>query len=297
MTRIIPWLMIFFFAQLAQNEEIVLDPLNQDNTINRYLGGGWRIDNLPGFSPGDGITFMWDISYERNFIEFEISNSSEVDSALITFSLVWTMGDGLSLHYPKFFGEGTHGALSYVNWGDELELADWDTPVLENFTLVDEIVLNTHRIDVTPVIRNQGGESVQFMISCWPHECDNDGLFDNFSVRDFKLVLYTSPTSVPAEDSGNQALVYRLDQNFPNPFNPSTTISYVIPADVHVVIDVYNILGQPIIQLVNAFQPAGCHQAEWHGISSEGGAVSSGVYFYRIKAGQFSASRIMVLTR
>ena len=95
-----------------------------------------------------------------------------------------------------------------------------------------------------------------------------------------------------------RAKSFALEQNFPNPLNPSTTISYGLPMDCHVRIAIYNSIGQLAAQLINASQAAGWHQVMWNA------EVSSGVYLCRIEAISQSNSNIhfvdtkkMVLTR
>lgn len=80
---------------------------------------------------------------------------------------------------------------------------------------------------------------------------------------------------------------FSLSQNYPNPFNPTTMIKFGIPAEVDVRIDIYNILGQKVITLVDKKYQTGFHQVRWSGLNSRSRLVSSGVYFYRIKAGKF----------
>ncbi|HTP11973.1 MAG TPA: T9SS type A sorting domain-containing protein, partial [Bacteroidota bacterium] len=83
-----------------------------------------------------------------------------------------------------------------------------------------------------------------------------------------------------------------LEQNFPNPFNPSTTIGYALPRGVHVTLTVFNILGQQVATLVNEYQQAGFHQSRF-----DGAGLSSGVYFYRLSAGEYSSTRRLLLLR
>jgi hypothetical protein len=77
---------------------------------------------------------------------------------------------------------------------------------------------------------------------------------------------------------------FAISQNYPNPFNPSTRIEYVLPAQSHVAITIYNILGQEVASLLDEDQMGGRHSVEWNGRSTRGVPVSSGVYFYRIEA-------------
>ncbi|KPJ58768.1 MAG: hypothetical protein AMJ46_13655 [Latescibacteria bacterium DG_63] len=94
--------------------------------------------------------------------------------------------------------------------------------------------------------------------------------------------------------------VFALSQNSPNPFNPSTTISYEIPESsdaVKVVMAVYNIRGQKVITLVDELKEAGQYSVNWNGRNENGRRVSSGVYFYRMSAGDFTAVRKMVIVK
>ncbi len=90
---------------------------------------------------------------------------------------------------------------------------------------------------------------------------------------------------------------FALYQNHPNPFNPTTKISFDMDQPGQVVLKVYNILGQEVITLTDQEYPAGPHELIWNGLDSNDNPVASGIYLYRIKAGQSSASRKMVLLK
>ena len=83
-----------------------------------------------------------------------------------------------------------------------------------------------------------------------------------------------------------------LSQNYPNPFNAKTAIEYALPFDSHVRIIIYNLLGQSIETLVDRDQSAGHHQVLW-----DAADVPTGVYFYRIEAAEFTATRKMLLAK
>ncbi|MCD6162732.1 MAG: T9SS type A sorting domain-containing protein [candidate division Zixibacteria bacterium] len=85
---------------------------------------------------------------------------------------------------------------------------------------------------------------------------------------------------------------FSLSQNYPNPFNPTTTIAYDLPKQSHVNIDIYDILGRQVETLVNKQQPAGYHQAIWNANSKP-----SGMYFYKLKAGEFTETKKMLLLK
>ena len=90
---------------------------------------------------------------------------------------------------------------------------------------------------------------------------------------------------------------FSLSQNYPNPFNMSTSIEYGLPEQCHVLITVYNILGQRVSTLIDGIEPAGLHQVEWNGTNSYGNTVASGVYIYRIVASSYVKSKKMILVK
>ncbi|MFQ6093917.1 MAG: T9SS type A sorting domain-containing protein, partial [bacterium] len=100
-----------------------------------------------------------------------------------------------------------------------------------------------------------------------------------------------------ADDDGLTPKTYLLHQNYPNPFNPETEILYALPQSAHVSVTVYNVLGQVVKVLVNEDQPAGSYRAQWDGRSNTGEEVASGIYFYQMQAGDFKATKRMVLMR
>jgi flagellar hook assembly protein FlgD len=89
----------------------------------------------------------------------------------------------------------------------------------------------------------------------------------------------------------------RLDQNFPNPFNPTTAISFALDASSHTTLDVYDVRGALVRTLVDGPQPAGAHRVEWDGTDNSGRRVASGVYYYRLDTGTTEATRKMVLLK
>jgi len=90
---------------------------------------------------------------------------------------------------------------------------------------------------------------------------------------------------------------FALKQNYPNPFNPTTEIKYVLPQDCLVRLEVYNILGQKVITLIDEEQKAGYKVVHWDSRSESGNDVTSGIYFYRLQAGDFVQTRKMVVLK
>ncbi|MEE8418381.1 MAG: T9SS type A sorting domain-containing protein, partial [candidate division Zixibacteria bacterium] len=85
---------------------------------------------------------------------------------------------------------------------------------------------------------------------------------------------------------------FSISQNYPNPFNASTTIQYNLPAVSDVKIDIYNILGRKVETLIQGEQQAGYHQITW-----DAEDASSGLYFYRIQAGEYAETKKMLLLK
>lgn len=93
--------------------------------------------------------------------------------------------------------------------------------------------------------------------------------------------------------SGNLTIAdYNIEQNYPNPFNPNTTIRYQLPKESNVVIKIFDILGNEIYTLVNEEKPTGIYE-----VSFNASNLSSGVYFYRISAGDFNSTKKMILIK
>jgi Secretion system C-terminal sorting domain len=91
--------------------------------------------------------------------------------------------------------------------------------------------------------------------------------------------------------------VYSLSQNYPNPFNPSTKINFSLPKQGNVTITIYDIMGREVYTLVNKNMKPGKYQTIWTSINNDGKTVASGLYFYRIEAGNFVESKKMILVR
>jgi hypothetical protein len=85
--------------------------------------------------------------------------------------------------------------------------------------------------------------------------------------------------------------------NYPNPFNPMTQIAFDVPKASRVTVTVYDASGRLVKTLVSETMAAGQHEVRWNGQDSHGRSVSSGVYFSRVKAGDFTATRSMTLVR
>jgi len=167
--------------------------------------------------------------------------------------------------------------------------ANWSTPVnLTETPGFQEILLHA-----APVLRSNGadsytlflGRSYQTGITTYPPE--------SIAPTTFFVGSHTftaSPSSV-GDEPGTPA-GFHLSQNYPNPFNPATTIEYTVKPTGPVSIKVFNMLGQDVATLVNGNVGAGTYQ-----VTFDGASLPSGVYMYRMQAGNYSESRKMVLLK
>lgn len=103
------------------------------------------------------------------------------------------------------------------------------------------------------------------------------------------------PTVVLADLASPAAFL--LLPNYPNPFNPETTLRYQLPEAGQVQLKIYNALGQVVRTLVDGLQPAGAQQVVWDGRDEGGQDVAGGVYLYRLEAGDRVQTRLMLLAR
>jgi hypothetical protein len=90
---------------------------------------------------------------------------------------------------------------------------------------------------------------------------------------------------------------FALSQNYPNPFNPTTTINFEIAKEAKVNVQIYDLLGNKVITLVNTNKLAGAYNVMWNGLNNAGEIMPTGTYFYRITAGSFTQTKKMVLMK
>ena len=100
--------------------------------------------------------------------------------------------------------------------------------------------------------------------------------------------LYKFQTALDTKESPGLTTRIELMQNYPNPFNPSTTISYGLPEESNVSLVIYDVRGQVVQTLESGHQPAGWSDVVWNGQTSDGKTISTGIYFGRLEAGEYS---------
>jgi hypothetical protein len=135
-------------------------------------------------------------------------------------------------------------------------------------------------------------EQPRVHINLWklgdPLPSDQEVVIDRFAFYPEGVTTGAQPPATPA---------YSLSSAFPNPFNPNTTIRYSLEKGGYTELTVFDVAGRRVRVLVSGFVPTGAHEIAWNGLDDSGRPVSSGVYFYRLRSGDFAETRKMVLLR
>jgi len=121
----------------------------------------------------------------------------------------------------------------------------------------------------------------------------------NLNFFDYPLRCTKVKLEYTSNSNNNKQIVneYKLLENYPNPFNPITTLKYDLPEDSFVDITVYDMLGKIVNNLVNKNQNSGSKLVQWDATNNQGKPVSAGVYLYKIQAGEFSQTKKMILLK
>ncbi|MCX6831850.1 MAG: T9SS type A sorting domain-containing protein [candidate division Zixibacteria bacterium] len=171
----------------------------------------------------------------------------------------------------------------------------------ENGHLCGQATVGTGgRISFTPVYRDDKGTttvegpdlggSINLAVNGIPVQ--QSYTFSGLGDR-IRLTALTSLSKHPE----NLPRQFGLAQNYPNPFNPGTSIDFSLPVASRATVDVYNVVGEKVTTLLDRFLPAGRYSVSWDGANANGKPASSGMYFYRLKAGEFTDTKKMMLVK
>ena len=221
----------------------------------------------PGLEPADGYAAL--MSAYATYGKFDLVNAVAADLSMHTWyemgptdkmEVLINAGSG----WEGYQFEGNSGGWTYV----QLDLTDW--PVYGNLLGYSNITFALHFISSANIPKPEGA------------------FVDN-------VVIRKQTTSAVGENDKAIPEVFELNQNYPNPFNPQTSIAYSLPRDADVTLTIYNIFGQKVRTVVDQKVKAGYHTVQWDGVDTYGSKVASGVYFYKISAGTFTAMKKMIL--
>ncbi len=231
-----------------------------------------------------------------------------LDSSEVPGYVDWSRVDGSfegSSGNPGY-SSAVQGVIS--NWGaigDTAWIRMGDVPVYCVHGTSDSLVFYTHVPAYGPfqysskyifmTAQQKGIPSGLRLFYGAGHELDGDTTKQDSAIADFSAWLFTilrASTESVQEAPPVRPTSITLDQNFPNPFNPETVISGQWTADSFVRLAVYDVLGREVAVLANGRYPAGRYS-----FTFDGSRLASGVYFYRLTAGTYSAVRTMLLVR
>ena len=235
------------------------------------LEGAQAIGGIP--SPAIHITGS---TMDPKSANFTLFNMVGVNGPT-TWGAIGRDGTGVfAISYPVEWGRGRPGSTRFnmINQG-----SDYDglySGIYLSFTTIDDS--GSHAGNVAE------GKYGPKMLSNTP--------YDVFSGR-----MGGGVTAVSANEAAGTPDSYTLGDAYPNPFNPETNIEFSVPADGHVKIDVFNSVGQLVNSIVDQDLSAGAYTATWEALDVSGNQVSSGVYFYRMEAGDFTSTRSMTLLK
>jgi hypothetical protein len=120
--------------------------------------------------------------------------------------------------------------------------------------------------------------------------------YDMSNLWRYRLIVYNTNVSSSMMET-DPALDFKLHQNFPNPFNPSTTIRFNLFQPERIKLEIFNINGEVICNLIDKEFSPGQHELIWDGLDSNGSKVSSGVYFYRLISSDKELTKKMILIK
>ena len=198
---------------------------------------------------------------------------------LLTDSLLFAVQEGININRGST-PRGNASEISTIN----------SDPALLAFDLEDG-----EQIAKIPLPSNAAGSPITYLMNGMQYIVIPVG----GASQKAELVAVGLDESLVDIESGQPIIPkeFSLFQNFPNPFNPETTIKYQLPEAANVILEIYNITGQKIATLVNQQQSPGLRSAVWDGRDQFGAIMSSGIYIYRIQANDFTEARKMVLLR
>lgn len=238
--------------------------------------------------------------YTGMFVDFDVTsatfgtNQGAVDTS---FQLVYTWNDG-----DPYYGFASMDGLS---GGHATDAGGINTIRTETFTFMSTFDFTTSG---PADIRQWGGTHVGDIAAgdtawtTWALVAGDDlaqiqaNAYDA-NQRAFALGWIGDVTVGIGDDQAGIPVEFALEQNYPNPFNPTTTLEYSLKERVDVSLKIYNVLGQLVRTVVDENQAAGIKKAEWNGTNDAGARVASGIYIYRLEAGDFVQSKKMILLK
>jgi len=198
--------------------------------------------------------------------------------------------DGMASHgsgpNPQYQGwTGPEG------WGGEINASSYPAPNLSAYCIIGKVGNDGTPFYVGKAVSYKVNKAGRLFLGF-----NDDNFSNNYGYYIGFIIANKTFTSAALEK--NQVIENsNLGQNYPNPFNPSTTIEYQVPKQTTVKINIYDINGQLVKELLNEEKNTGNYSTVWNGKNNAGNTVASGTYFYQIQSGDFIQVKKMILLR
>lgn len=270
---------------------------------------GWPLyyfinDNAPGDVNGEDVGGVWYVA--KPDYSIMLVDNQLVGADGVNYNRNYEPGDEIVQYFVDAYGR-----TLYIFINDTFEQNNFTNPDFSNDPIWP--IYETDNITV-PSVLNPNAFSVidvhgkkQLCYNGWPlYYFGQDGQMRGINkgvsvpspgVWPVATADLSSPTTDVADAADVLPTAYELTQNYPNPFNPTTTISFALPQDADMSLTIYNVLGQPVRSFEHDNLKAGIHQIVWDAMDENGAQVSSGLYFYTMNSGDFSATKRMMLLK
>jgi len=261
-----------------------------DWAYGQPTGGGcglfdsWGCDPIGGYTGdyvyGYNIDGTYPPQLPPTYLTAPVMNCSKYLKTSLKFQR-WVASDGFGIGNVEVSNDN-------VNWVNVWTGYDG----FENLTWTETV------LDISDIADMESAVYIR-----WGMEAENAfNPFGGFNIDDIEIIAVydsTQPaTDISETDDGVFPDQFELDQNYPNPFNPATRISFSLPKAAEVRLEIFNILGQRIVTLLDGdLMRAGEHTVRWDGYIQSGHIAASGIYFYRLKAGDAVDSKKMIMLK
>jgi hypothetical protein len=278
---------------LASVKPITADPLDVHFSRSEDNGQSWStVTRVNDDSPTNGA-WQW-------FATMDVAPNGRID-------VIWndtrdtTVANISRLYYTSSMNGGVTWAASqpvspqwdsHIGWPNQNKIGDYY-----------EIVSDEVGVHVAWAATFNGEEDVYYL-RIGDYDCNANGVGDSLDIAletssdDNENGIPDECEDVLSDASSSSMQSYKLYQNVPNPFNPSTMIRFDVPAGGgYVKLEIYDVAGRRIRTLINNHEPAGRQTVQWNGRNHDGTPVASGLYFYRLSAPGFSETKKLVLLK
>ena len=223
-------------------------------------------------------------------------NVSPVNDSPEDFNVLYpTASDTFSTHMGSdtaiaFSWEESNDIDSDITYTLTIEFEFFGNVYSDVHESIEDTIFSVSSNSLNPILDATAQDIAVF--NYYVHSTDGDFVVLS-SLGEFVL----SRESLSISDAHQVPMAYTLYQNYPNPFNPTTKIKYDLPKDQIVTIAIYDVMGRNIRTFMNISQTAGYHSIHWDAKNDIGEGVAAGMYIYTIQAGEFRATKKMVLLK